>query len=300
MAYGPCSARPSSTLCVGAINYLSVNEPFGASMSLPPFLDLQALLHATSPFVLETGAIILSFYQSKSFGIREKSDGTPVTDADQAAHAYITHALSQRFPQIPIVSEEDTAPTTEHYPLYWCIDPLDGTKEFIRGSHGEFTVNLALIWQGAPILGIVYVPVEGALFYATHQHGAFRQIGSQPPVPIHTRKFPAAERVWLVSRSHDPQKLAPLQRAWNLTLVPMSSSLKHCYIAQGKGDLYVRRGPTGQWDTAATQCIVEEAGGKVIDLSSKQPLRYKSSQNENPHLAFCGDQDLDLSIFYAI
>jgi 3'(2'), 5'-bisphosphate nucleotidase len=266
----------------------------GVHMSLPP-IDLLALLQKIRPMVLEAGKLILAFDQTKAYQIREKPDGTPVTDADQAAHDSLTRSLLQLFPQIPIVSEENAAPTTENYPLYWCMDPLDGTKEFIRGTHGEYTVNVALIWEGTPILGVVYVPLSQELFYAASKQGAFRQVAFQNPVQIYTRKFPSADRIWLVSRSYDPEKLERLQRAWNFTLMPMSSSLKHCRIAQGHGDLYLRKGPTGQWDTAATQCIVVEAGGKVVDLYRKIPLRYEATRAENPHLAICGDPTLDLS-----
>lgn len=267
---------------------------------MPP-VDFLPLLQAVRPLVIEAGNKILTFDQNRAYCIREKADGTPVTDADQAAHDCLAAGLIQIAPTIPLVSEESSIAPTENYPLYWCTDPLDGTKEFIRGTHGEYTVNVALIWKGSPVLGVIYVPRQSTIFYAASGQGAFRHLTSHPntePKRLHTRKFPTQNRIWLVSRTHHPEKVTLLQRAWNFTLLPMSSSLKHCRIAEGKGDLYLRQGPTGQWDTAATQCLVEEAGGKVIDLSSGQALRYEATRAENPHLAICGDQDFDLSMFF--
>lgn len=267
---------------------------------MPP-VDFLALLKTVLPLVIEAGNKILPFDQSGAYCIREKSDGTPVTDADQAAHDCLAAGLAQLTPMIPFISEESPTAPTENHPLYWCADPLDGTKEFIRGTHGEYTVNVALIWKGVPILGVIYVPRQSTIFYAASGQGAFRLLISDPsaePVRIHTRKFPTQNRIWLVSRTYNPETVAPLQRAWNFTLLPMSSSLKHCYIAEGKGDLYLRQGPTGQWDTAATQCLLEEAGGKVIDLSTGNTLRYEAMRAENPPLAICGDRELDLSMFF--
>lgn len=289
MAHGPDPTRSSSELRTGSLDY-------GVFMSVPP-INLLAILQVVRPLVVEAGKKIRTLDETKAYQVRAKADGTPVTDADQLAHEFLTRALSEHYPHIPIVSEEDATAPTESYPLYWCIDPLDGTKEFIHGTHGEYTVNVALIWEGAAILGVVYVPRLQELFYAAFQLGAFCQMDDQDPVEIHTRKIPTHNRIWLVSRSYNPERIAPLQQAWNLTVMPMSSSLKHCRIAEGKGDFYLRRGPTGQWDTAATQCIVEEAGGKVVDLEHGMPLRYVATQAENPHLAICGDPDLDLSLF---
>jgi 3'(2'), 5'-bisphosphate nucleotidase len=255
---------------------------------------LSSLLPPVQRMARMAGKAILALHQHPSLSVEAKFDGTPVTHADHLSHQLLCEALSQLTPEIPILSEEDPlrAPTeTPSPPLYWCIDPLDGTREFIHGTHGEFAVNIGLIQEGHPVLGVVYAPALEELFFASRHEGAFWQYKDLPPVRLQTRTCPLEEAQLLVSRTYRPEKIEILQQKWNLQVIPMSSSLKSCRIAQGKGDLYLCKGPTGPWDTAAPQCILEEAGGGLYGLPQQTPLDYKMGRLQNPSFLACGDPE---------
>jgi 3'(2'), 5'-bisphosphate nucleotidase len=199
-------------------------------------------------------------------------------------------------PDIPVLSEESSSIEWNErrgWERYWLVDPLDGTREFVK-RNGEFTVNIALIEHHAPVLGVVLVPVSGELYYGVAGDGAFLE--SAPgglPRPIETRVAAQVVRV-AGSRSHGSERQAALLAHLGAhTLVPVGSSLKFCMVARGDADLYLRLGPTSEWDTAAAQCVVEQAGGAVVDLAGA-PLRYNTKESLlNPEFLTLGDVSVD-------
>jgi 3'(2'), 5'-bisphosphate nucleotidase len=241
------------------------------------------------------GAAILQIYAG-SFAVEYKADASPLTAADMAAHRLIVVGLAGLTPDIPVLSEESSSidwDARRGWDRYWLVDPLDGTREFVK-RNGEFTVNIALIEHHAPVLGVVLVPVSGELYYGIAGEGAFLE--SAPgglPQPIETRA--AAEVVRVAgSRSHGSERQAALlAHLGEHTLVPVGSSIKFCMVARGDADLYLRLGPTSEWDTAAAQCVVEQAGGAVVDLAGA-PLRYNTKESLlNPEFLTLGDVGVD-------
>jgi len=239
------------------------------------------------------GEQILTIYnQTSDFEVVVKGDDSPLTQADLASHHCIEQALAQLVPNIPIISEESVLPEFEvrkHWQTYWLIDPLDGTKEFI-GRNGEFTVNIALIHEGLPVLGVVHVPVSNVSYAGFTTAGgncAFKVLPKQK-VDIIVRS--AQERVEsglsldvVASRHHRAETVSTLceqiNTVWGVaSLRAMGSSLKICLVAEGQADLYPRFGPTSEWDTAAAQAIVEAAGGYVLTTKGV-PLRYNQKSS---------------------
>jgi 3'(2'), 5'-bisphosphate nucleotidase len=221
-----------------------------------------------------------------------KADGSPLTAADIAANEAISLGL-RAFSEFPVVSEE--SPRVHHtesacWPAYWLVDPLDGTREFID-RNGEFTVNIALIRSGRPVLGVVSAPALGLTYQAASGRGAFLAGWDAPPRAIRTCVGTGAMRV-AVSRSHGgdalPGFLAGLGHAQP---VPMGSSLKICLVAEGKADLYPRLGPTSEWDIAAAHCILTEAGGLLTDVFGK-PIRYNKEDIINPWFLAAASTDV--------
>jgi 3'(2'), 5'-bisphosphate nucleotidase len=258
------------------------------------------LLPAVLDLARGAGDCILSVYNS-DIAVRRKDDATPVTEADLAAHQAIIDGLSLLTPHLPILSEE-----SKHIPFeergrwrrYWLVDPLDGTREFIN-RNGQFTVNVALIEDHEPIMGIVLVPTTGVCYYACRGEGAFRQASPQAiPEPIHSRPFRGDCLVVAGSRSHGTEALQRfLDNLPTCEVVSLGSALKSCLVAEGKVDLYPRLGPTSEWDTAAAQCVVEEAGGAVTNLRMER-LRYNTKRSLlNPHFFVSGDPRRDWSRF---
>jgi 3'(2'), 5'-bisphosphate nucleotidase len=257
--------------------------------------ELNELVPALLQIVREAGAAILDIYES-GFEVQSKEDRSPVTAADMAAHRIIAARLPGLLPGIPVLSEEGGLPAFSRrgtWPRYWLVDPLDGTKEFIK-RNGEFTVNIALIDQHRPVLGVVSVPAQGIEYYGGPGLGAFRcQVGVQP-VPIGVSKSaPAPVRV-VGSRSHaSPAIEAYLENLGAHEMVPMGSSLKFCLVAEGKADVYPRLGPTSEWDTAAAHAVVLGAGGKVTDWHG-DPLLYNAKEDIlNPNFLVYGDDSRD-------
>jgi 3'(2'), 5'-bisphosphate nucleotidase len=244
-----------------------------------------SLLPKIENIAREAGAGIMAIY-ARDFAVEHKADQSPLTEADTAANRIIVDALRQLTPDIPILSEEAVeqfaGPNAQGQ--YWLVDPLDGTKEFIK-RNGEFTVNIALIENGKPTLGVVYAPALGALYAAAKGQGAFKvdEAGQRTPLQV-TAHTPGTPWKVVGSRSHADAKLtAWLEQLDDYELVPMGSSLKFCLVAEGRAHIYPRLGPTSLWDTAAGQCVVEQAGGKVVQLSG-QPLGYADTSNRlNPH-----------------
>jgi 3'(2'), 5'-bisphosphate nucleotidase len=233
------------------------------------------------------GERILEIYET-DFDARRKEDGTPLTEADCAAHRTIMEGLIALDRGIPVLSEESKAvdyAQRSRWPVFWLVDPLDGTREFIK-RNGEFTVNIALIEGARPVLGVVHVPVSGVTYLACRGEGVFRRRGDDAPERIEAGRYSGGRARVVASRSHAGAHLAAfLERLsaqeGGFDTVGMGSSLKLCLVAEGRADVYPRLGPTSEWDTAAAQCVVEVAGGRVIDMRGES-LRYNKESLLNP------------------
>ncbi len=215
----------------------------------------------------EAGQAIMQVYEDASaFDIAHKADDSPLTAADLAAHAVISEGLRRLTPDWPVLSEEAADipwARRQQWSSYWLVDPLDGTREFIK-RNGEFTVNIALIKQHEPVLGVVYAPVTGELWHAEQGRGAYLRKGDID-VPIRTRSPARGTLRVAASRSHrDERTEGVLQRMGDIETIGLGSSLKFCRIAEGRLDVYPRFGPTSEWDTAAAQCVLEAAGGALL------------------------------------
>jgi 3'(2'), 5'-bisphosphate nucleotidase len=249
--------------------------------------------------IRQAGDAILEIYDSE-FEIETKKDNSPLTAADLASHHLIVTNLEKLTPEIPILSEESAKipyDTRKNWSRYWLIDPLDGTREFIK-RNGEFTVNIALIEDNRPRFGAVYAPVLKTLYYGTPGQGASKQIENAPPQKISVAERCREPALVAGSRSHagDSLKLF-LQNLGEHELVSMGSSLKLCLVAEGKADIYPRLGPTSEWDTAAAQAVVEAAGGQVTTLEI-EPLKYNTKESLlNPHFLVFGDASVNWSAF---
>jgi 3'(2'), 5'-bisphosphate nucleotidase len=252
-------------------------------------LDLPALLQAVRPIAEEAGRATMRFY-GKVEAVA-KTDGSPVTAADQAAEDIILPALRALTPDIPVVSEEEASkgltPSVTG-PRFWLVDPLDGTKEFISGN-GEFTVNIALIEHGAPVLGVVVIPARNET-YAGAGAGTAILADSTGEHAISVRQPPAAGFTVVGSRSHGDA--AAMDAFLNGVPVaefrPAGSSLKLCLIAKGEADLYPRLGTTMEWDIAAGHAVLAAAGGRVETLDAA-PFTYGKPDYRNPHFAAYGN-----------
>jgi 3'(2'), 5'-bisphosphate nucleotidase len=241
--------------------------------------------------VTQAGEAILAIYNTQ-FSIETKEDASPLTAADKASHQTIVSALEKLTPDIPILSEESAVidwAERSAWPEYWLIDPLDGTKEFIK-RNGEFTVNIALIQEHKAVLGIVYAPVLQRCFYGYKDGGSFEHTAAGDVRPIKVARTAQSPLRVVGSRSHRGELLdAYLARLGDHVMVSMGSSLKLCLVATGEADIYPRLGPTSEWDTAAAQAVVECAGGYVTNLDG-QPLMYNSKESLlNPHFLVFGD-----------
>ncbi|MBX2825941.1 MAG: 3'(2'),5'-bisphosphate nucleotidase CysQ [Gammaproteobacteria bacterium] len=248
----------------------------------------------------QAGDRICEVYRD-GFEVSEKSDKTPLTTADLEAHRVIKAGLEGLEFKAPVLSEESSAiPYSERHgwDTYWLVDPLDGTREFIK-RNGEFTVNIALIHEGRPILGVVYAPVLDLSYYAYCGGGAWKVADSGIPAQIHVRTSPRQKVVVARSRSPEtgPNMKRFLEKLGDHDEVAMGSALKSCLVAEGAADVYCRLGPTSEWDTGAAQCIVEEAGGHITDIAMKD-LRYNTRESLiNPHFFVFGCQDYNWRSF---
>jgi 3'(2'), 5'-bisphosphate nucleotidase len=248
-----------------------------------------ALLDEVQAIAQRAAAHIMAVY-ARTFCVDHKADSSPVTEADLAANAVIVEGLAALTPAWPVLSEEGEPVPFElrqQWRRYWLVDPLDGTREFIKGN-GEFTINIALIDAGQPVVGVIHVPVTGDCYFASQGGGAFKQMKGQAAEPIRVRHWDGGHITIAGSRSYHSENFKALLNNFNARhVLTLGSSLKSCYIAEGRADLYARLGPTGEWDTAAAQCILEEAGGRMTDLELN-PLRYnrKESLINPPFLAF--------------
>jgi 3'(2'), 5'-bisphosphate nucleotidase len=263
-------------------------------------LDLAALAHQIAALAERAAAAILEIYES-DFAVEHKDDRSPLTAADLASHHIIVEGLGALTPDIPVLSEESAGvawTTRQRWSRYWIVDPLDGTREFVK-RNGEFTVNIALIEEHKPVLGIVQQPCGGELAAAWRGGGTWIGKPGEKARHVTTRRR-ASPIVVAGSRSHaSDRETEILARIGHHAKLPMGSSLKFLRIASAEADLYLRLGPTSEWDTAAGQCVLEEAGGVVLDLSG-MPLRYNTRDSLiNPDFVAIGDPDADWSALFS-
>jgi 3'(2'), 5'-bisphosphate nucleotidase len=246
---------------------------------------------------VEAGRSVMSIYE-KDFKVQLKSDHSPLTEADLASHSFIVNALIKLTQSIPILSEESgDIPWTERqsWEHYWLIDPLDGTKEFIK-RNGEFTVNIALVSNGIPIFGVVYAPVKEILYFGGigangENLGAWKQVGNKnEPISVSSQAHKPVRVVG--SRSHQSDDIQVyLSQFDDYELIPMGSSLKICLVAEGQADLYPRLGPTSEWDTAAAHAILLAAGGSCVTYEKHDELMYNTKESLlNPYFIVQGPQ----------
>ena len=230
----------------------------------------------------DAGAAIMEVY-SRDFSVRAKHDASPLTEADLAAHAIIEGRLREQFPQIPLLSEEGSEQvpyaTRRQWRRYWLVDPLDGTKEFVK-RNGQFTVNIALIDGNRPVAGVVHVPATGTTYWGAESAGSFKSSEAGDAVPIRCSTVPTSGRLRVVgSSSHRSAEtdryLQALRRRYSeLSFLAVGSSIKICMVAEGAADIYPRFGPTMEWDTAAAHAILNTAGGRLIRHDTGEDLPY--------------------------
>jgi len=230
------------------------------------------------------GKETLKFYRD-DIDVNMKSDDSPLTKADIASHREIVKGLNDHYPDIPVISEESEIPEYEErkeWKRYFLIDPLDGTKEFIK-KNGEFTINIAYIENKIPVLGSVYIPAEEVLYFASKTEGAFKQIGENAPKKIEHEEFDKNKPARImVSRSHRGSDTKERLAEMGIEVseeIPSGSSLKICFVAEGKADLYPRFGPTMEWDTAAADAVYRYSGKNG---TSESPLKYNKEDLHNP------------------
>ena len=245
---------------------------------------------------IEAGKAILEIYNT-SYNVEYKADNSPLTDADKKSNDVICTYLKKNFPKTPLLSEEGTHITYEtrrQWPKFWLIDPLDGTKEFIK-RNGEFTVNIALIENSHPVLGVIYLPVKDELYYGAEGLGAFKVTNASTykagEMKTAAKKLPLKPKVEgvvkvVVSRSHfSTETQAFIDQLKNeyetVETVPAGSSLKLCLVAEGTADVYPRLAPTMEWDIGAGQAIVEASGGKVYSHDSNKTVTYNKKDLRN-------------------
>jgi 3'(2'), 5'-bisphosphate nucleotidase len=258
-------------------------------------MNITDLVEPIVALARQAGDAILEVYAT-DFDVQAKDDESPLTQADLASHNVIDQGLRALTPDIPIISEESGLPEFEvrrQWTRYWLIDPLDGTKEFVK-RNGEFTVNIALIDDGKPVLGVVHVPVQEKTYTGCEGDGSAIRIGDAQPEAISVAARTASPVRVVGSRSHRGSSLDDFfARVGEVEMLPMGSSLKFCVVAEGGADIYPRLGLTSEWDTAAAQAVVEQAGGAVLELDGKE-LRYNAKADIlNPYFLVQGPVDRD-------
>jgi 3'(2'), 5'-bisphosphate nucleotidase len=246
------------------------------------------LVSLAAELALEAGAAILAVRQ-RGFDVERKEDRSPVTEADRAAEAVIVAGLRKAAPDIPVIAEEEVAGGRITHPAatYWLVDPLDGTREFAAGND-EFAVNIGLVRDGMPALGVVGIPASGELFGGIVGCGAWKRVGSNQMM-ISARLPPEEGLTVMASRYHGSStRLDEFLRDKRVAkLINFGSSVKFCRLAEGIADLYPRFGRTMEWDTCAPQAVLEAAGGTVRTLDGDE-LRYGKVSWENPHFVCTG------------
>jgi 3'(2'), 5'-bisphosphate nucleotidase len=252
--------------------------------------ELEQLMCEVNSISHQAGEIILEYYNA-TYEVNIKEDQSPVTSADLAANQFIEQQLQKLTPDIPRISEESQQYSYEerkHWPYFWLIDPLDGTRQFIKNKP-DFTVNIALIHQQRPILGSIYLPVEEHLYYAHNDGKAYKKIRDEDSQVINASvSVPENCRVCSNQKNHSEAMRKFFAKLDSYQLITRGSSIKSCLVAEGLADIYPRFGPTWEWDTAAAQCIVEQAGGAITTLN-QTPLCYNKPSLLNPAFMAVGD-----------
>ncbi len=237
---------------------------------------------------VEAGKEILNIYESSDFEVEMKSDNSPLTIADKRSHSVIKTQLELHYPDIPVLSEEGreiSYAERKNWNPFWLVDPLDGTKEFIK-RNGEFTVNIALIENNLPVLGVIYAPVPDTLYYANQSNGAYIKHSDSAPLPIHTDTDTVDGVVIVRSRSHALDAEEELYSRYTVKdEIAVGSSLKFCMLAEGKAHVYYRHGPTMEWDTAAGHAIANAAGARVTQPDGSAFTYNKPELLNGPFLA---------------
>lgn len=257
---------------------------------MPPF-DYASLIDALKDLAIKAGESTLPYFRNDDTAVRHKQDGSPQTNADKASEAIIVKGLRQLPFDTPVIAEEEAedgkSPDIIGYESFWLVDPLDGTREFVKGN-GDYTVNIGLIHHGKPVLGVVYIPVEQTLYFGGEGIGAWQQLPNKPAEKITVRAYDSQNLVIVASRSHtNPKKMqAYLDGMVVKDFITRGSSLKFCLVAQGLADLYPRFVPTYEWDTAAAHAILLESGGDIIDYQTNERLTYGKADKDyrNGHL----------------
>ncbi|MFC1549252.1 3'(2'),5'-bisphosphate nucleotidase CysQ [Nitrospirota bacterium] len=236
------------------------------------------LVHSIAEAARDAGAGIMDIYDSGDFGVEMKSDNSPLTRADMLSHEIIVERLAHLTPDIPVISEEGSIADyaiRKDWRRFYLVDPLDGTKSFIKRS-GEFTVNIALLDEGVPVLGVIYSPVSDTLYFSSAGEGSYKVMGKGEPIRIETANPGDHEvLVAVISRSHRTSEEKVFVESGIVgECIASGSSLKFCLVAEGKAHIYPRFGPLWEWDTAAGHAILIEAGGRVVDVSSYEDIIY--------------------------
>jgi 3'(2'), 5'-bisphosphate nucleotidase len=258
-------------------------------------MNLSNLVKEVIEISKKAGIEIIKIYNTQNFEVQYKSDDSPLTLADETSNNIIISELAKLSPKFPVISEESiNALYTERkdYEYFWLVDPLDGTKEFVS-RNGDFAVNIALVHRNSPILGVVYVPCTEGVFYAVKNEGAFSILNGVTKklecnafkttdinlrIPISRSYYSAATKKLIEDNFKDP------------ILIERGSALKFMNIAEGTAEIYPRIGTTMEWDTAAPQIIVEEAGGFILHLETRQPLIYNKEDLRNPDFVAMGKE----------
>ena len=241
--------------------------------------DLERVLPEIVKIAAAAGEKILAV-RNTSYTVSTKGDKTPVTEADMAAHEVIRDGIAA-VSDLPMLSEEAADiphETRSAWSEYWAIDPLDGTRDFIEGSD-DFAVNIGLVLDHAPVLGVVHAPASGESYFARRLGGAYKTTGDGKPVRLQASQTNGGRPAVVISAQHSGKTtLRFLEKLGSHTLIKRGSIIKTCMVAEGSADVYMRFGPTSEWDTVAGQCILEEAGGRMIDMHDR-PLRYNHSES---------------------
>lgn len=261
--------------------------------------QLHNQLNAVIDLSHRAGAAIMDIYQ-QDFAVQQKADDSPLTQADLASHRILVAGLQALTPDIPCLSEEDADiayAERKQWQRYWLIDPLDGTREFIK-KNGEFTVNVALIDNGVPVLGVVHAPDQQTTWSGAQHTGAFKSQAGAAPQPIATAAADPNKPRVLVSKSHRSAQVdALLDKFPDFETLSVGSSLKFCMVAQGSADFYPRLGPTSEWDTGAAHAVLSAAGGRVTQTDGND-LRYNSKDSLlNPFFLAYGDTRVDWTAY---
>lgn len=251
-------------------------------------MDYNKMATVFRTLALEAGDIIMDIYNADDFEVKSKSDDSPVTEADEAADAHISAGLAAAFPGVLVVTEEQAASHAESAADFIIVDPLDGTKEFIK-RRGDFTVNIAYVQGGVPTRGVVYAPAKERLFYtdaagvSMEEAGPFDTSKQGLAKPITVKKPDNAALVVVASKSHRDQATDDYINKYAVAdMTGAGSSLKFCLVATGEADIYPRLGRTMEWDTAAGDAVLRGAGGKMVRFDDHSAFTYGKPIYENP------------------